>query len=269
GKNDDLTFDVQVETAEEARAAVQRYKNAGYEQIKIRNNVKLETLKVICAEAHRLGMTVTGHVPDGINALQAVEAGMDQINHINYVLTGFFPNRDRNNPPVQINFDALNVKHALQFFKEHGTVIDPTVAVLELMLRPTNKPIESFEPGMAKIPPELVVQLNKKGGSPDEAEGLAMVMDVLVKIIGGRHRAGVPVVAGTDVGVPGHTLYRELELYVKAGLTPLEAIQAATIVPARVMKLDNEVGTIAPGKRADLIILDADPSDNISNIRKV
>ena len=76
---------------------------------------------------------------------------------------------------------------------------------------------------------------------------------------GGLHRAGVPVLAGTDVGVPGHTLHRELEHYVKAGLTPLEAIQAATITPARLMKLDNEVGTIEPDRRSDLIILDADP----------
>ncbi|HEX6717802.1 MAG TPA: amidohydrolase family protein [Pyrinomonadaceae bacterium] len=68
--------------------------------------------------------------------------------------------------------------------------------------------------------------------------------------------------------MPGHTLHRELELYVKAGLTPLEAIQAATIVPARVMKLDAEVGNIEAGKRADLIVLDANPLENINNIRK-
>jgi Amidohydrolase family len=95
------------------------------------------------------------------------------------------------------------------------------------------------------------------------------MMLVLLKLVGALHRAGVPIVAGTDVGVPGHTLHRELELYVKAGLTPLEAIQAATITSARVMKLENEVGTIEPGKRADLIIVDANPLDNISNIRKV
>jgi imidazolonepropionase-like amidohydrolase len=96
-----------------------------------------------------------------------------------------------------------------------------------------------------------------------------MVFDVWLKMTGALHRAGVPIVAGSDVGVPGHTLHRELELYVKAGLTPLEAIQAATIVPARVMKLDGEVGAIEVGKRADLIVLDANPLDNISNIRKV
>jgi imidazolonepropionase-like amidohydrolase len=90
-----------------------------------------------------------------------------------------------------------------------------------------------------------------------------------LKITGALQRAGVPIVAGTDVGVPGDTLHRELELYVKAGMTPLEAIQAATITPARVMKLDNEVGTIEAGRRADLIVLDANPVENISNIRKI
>jgi imidazolonepropionase-like amidohydrolase len=260
---------VQVETPSEARVAVQRYKSAGYEQIKIRDNVKPHTLKVICDEAHRVGMTVTGHVPAGMNALQAVEAGMDQIAHINYVLTGFFPDRDRNNPPLSIDFNAVNAKHALEFFKQHDTVIDPTLAVLELMLRPMNKPIASFEPSMSTVPPELLVQLNKKGQEGTPAELLEQVTDVLVKLVGGLHRAGVRVVAGTDVGVPGHTLHRELELYVKAGFTPLEAIQAATITPARVMKLENEVGAIEAGKRADLIILDADPLADISNIRKV
>src|SRR5439155_15143919 len=124
-------------------------------------------------------------------------------------------------------------------------------------------------PDAAKVAPELKVQINRKGEAAEQAEGLRMVMDVLLKITGALHRGGVPVVAGTDVGVPGHTLHRELELYVKAGMTPLEAIQAATITPARVMKLDSEVGTIESGKRADLIVLDANPLDNISNIRKI
>lgn len=262
-------FDVQVETPEEARAAVQRYHDAGYEQLKIRDNVKLETLKVICAEAHRLGMTVTGHVPQGMNALQAVEAGMDHINHLNYALTGFFPRRDRNDLPVTINLNGPNATNALKFFKEHGTVVDPTDAVLELMLRPLNIPIETFEPGVRNVPEELTAQINKKGQAADQAEGLRMVLDVLLKITGALHKAGVPIVAGTDVGVPGYTLHRELELYVKAGMTPLEAIQAATIVPARVMKLDSEVGNIEVGKRADLIVLDANPLDDISNTRKL
>ena len=88
-------------------------------------------------------------------------------------------------------------------------------------------------------------------------------------MIGALHKAGVRVVAGTDQAIPGHSLHREIELYVQAGFTPLEAIQAATSVPAQVMGLDKDVGTVEVNKRADLIVLDANPLDDIHNIRTV
>src|SRR6185436_20126888 len=117
-----------------------------------------------------------------------------------------------------------------------------------------NVPVESFEPGAAKVAPELRVQINKKGESAEQAEGLRMVVDVLLKTTVALQRAGVPIVAGSDVGVPGHTLHRELELYVKAGMTPLEAIQTATTTPAHSFKLDFEFGAIERGARADLLV---------------
>src|SRR5262249_2036160 len=86
-------------------------------------------------------------------------------------------------------------------------------------------------------------------------------------VIKALHDGGVRIVAGTDYGLPGFSLLREIELYAEAGLSPLEAIQAATVVPADVMGLSNEAGTLAPGKRADLVVLDRDPLLAIHNIR--
>jgi imidazolonepropionase-like amidohydrolase len=83
------------------------------------------------------------------------------------------------------------------------------------------------------------------------------------------HKAGVTIVAGTDQAVPGHSLHREIELYVEAGFTPMEAIQAATIVPARVMHRVRELGTIEVGKHADLILVDGDPLAEIRRTRRI
>ena len=88
-------------------------------------------------------------------------------------------------------------------------------------------------------------------------------------IVNALRAAGIPIVAGTDLVVPGHSIARELELEVRGGFTPMQAIQAATIVPARAMALDGESGTVEPGKRADLVLLDGDPLTNISEVRRV
>jgi imidazolonepropionase-like amidohydrolase len=88
-------------------------------------------------------------------------------------------------------------------------------------------------------------------------------------IIAALHKAGVPIVAGTDEGVPGFSVYRELELYVKAGFSPMDALRSATSVSAAALGLEKETGTIEAGKHADLLVLDKNPLDDISNIRTV
>jgi imidazolonepropionase-like amidohydrolase len=264
GKNNVHSFDIQVDTPDEARAAVRRYKNAGFEQIKIRDHLKPDILKVITEEAHRLGMTLTGHVPSAMNVLQAVEAGQDQISHINFVAPAFDFKRNPSGPGFVVDLDSARTKHAIELFRQHGTVFDPTLAYMELFVRSKATPIETFEPGFAKLPREYAEHLNQEGGGAPVGALLSFL-----SLVGVLHHAGIPVVAGTDCVVPAHSVHRELELFVKAGFTEMEAIQAATIVPARAMKVDKEVGTVEKGKRADLIIVDADPLQSISNIRKV
>jgi imidazolonepropionase-like amidohydrolase len=263
---------IRANTPEEARAVVNRYKSAGFEQIKIYSSVKPETVAAITAEAHRLGLTVTGHVPIEMIATEAVEAGMDQINHISFLPPVMLPEDampEPGQPPPLVNIESAEAKRAVEFFKKHGTVIDPTIALKELDLHPIDTPVATFEPGVAKVARELTAQLNNRGVPPADAAVTRAIFEQYLVIIGALHRAGVPLIAGTDQSVPGHSLHRELELYVRAGFTPMEAIQAATIVPARVMKMEKEVGTIEVGKRADLIILDGNPLESISNIRKV
>lgn len=263
---------IRANTPEEARKVVNRYKSAGFEQIKIYSSVKPEVVAAITAEAHRLGLTVTGHVPIEMIATEAVEAGMDQLNHVSFLPPVMLPEDaepEPGKPPPLVNIESTEAKRAVEFFKKHGTVIDPTIALKELDLHSIDAPVAAFEPGVLKVARELTAQLNNRGVPPADAAITRAIFEQYLAIIGALHRAGVPLIAGTDQSVPGHSLHRELELYVRAGFTPMEAIQAATIVPARVMKLEKEVGTIEAGKRADLIILDGNPLESISNIRKV
>ncbi len=265
-----------VDTPEQARMWTDRYHAAGFQQMKIYSSVKLEELKAVADEAHRLGMTVTGHIPEGLNAYQAIEAGQDQINHIGYVadimkapLPEGATRLDRYKANANIDLDSPEAKKALAFLKDHHTVVDPTLALMEFFTATTAKPPASFEPGVNKVAPELAEQLTDVGPPTERSDIGQKVFAKELEIVGALHRAGIPVVAGTDQTVPGHSLHREIELYVQAGFTPMEAIQAATIVSARAMGIDKESGTVEKGKRGDVILVNGDPLDDIRNLRNV
>ncbi len=234
------------DTPEQGRAMVARYKAAGFAQMKIYSRIQPDVLRAIAAEAHRVGMTVTGHVPDGMTARQAVEAGMDQINHLGPV----YQEMRRSGP------------EAVQFFRQHGTVVDPTMAWNELLGRAANVDIASFEPGFAHAPYTLTSLIGSASGrGASNRDQLAAIRTL--------YDAGVPIVAGTDKAVPAHSLHRELELYVEAGISPMNVILLATSGAARVMGMSADVGTVVPGKRADLILVDGNPLEHFADLRKV
>ena len=265
-----------INTPEQARMWVDRYHAVGFQQMKIYSSVKLEEVKAVADEAHKLGMTVTGHVPEGLNAFQVIEAGQDQINHIGYIADIMRPKmppnagfRERFQAEANLNLDSPEALKALAFLKQHHTVVDPTMALSEFMTATTAKPPASFEPGVNKVAPELAEQLTDVGPPSDRAKMVEAVFEKELAIVGALHRTGIPVVAGTDQTVPGYSLHREIELYVQAGFTPMEAIQAATIVPARVMGMEKQSGTVEKGKRGDLIIINGNPLEDIHNTRNV
>ncbi|MDB5134623.1 MAG: amidohydrolase family protein [Mucilaginibacter sp.] len=255
---------IQADTKVEAIKAVDRYKENGFVQIKIYSSVKPAIVKAICDEAHRLGLTVTGHIPNGMTLQQGVDSGMNQVNHVQYVYSIMKRNKDRSidfNDPVSIA--------AINFIKEHNVVIDPTVGVFEMSFRSIKDDITIMEPAFYTLPLPLQALLKNTGQDTAGAKKFKPLYQSLLVIVKKLHDAGVTIVAGTDQGFPGFSVARELELYVQAGLTPADAIQTATITPAKVMSLDKSTGSIDEGKQADIIIVDGDPLKNIRDIRNV
>jgi imidazolonepropionase-like amidohydrolase len=254
---------VRVNTAAEAQTIVQKYKDAGYQQIKIYSSVKPEMIKAIATEAHAAGLPVTGHVPQGVALLQAIELGQDQVNHFPFVTRAMLISREQK----LVATDTLPQK-VLRILKEKNIVVDPTLGIYEWILRPLDQPLDAFEPGVNYMTEDLKEIFRNFGMPAEEATKNKILLENGKATVLALHRAGIPIVAGTDMIVPGFSLYRELELYHQAGLSSLEALQTATINPARVMKMETQTATITEGKTADLIIVDGNPLQNISDIRK-
>lgn len=240
-------------TPEEGRAIVRRYHELGFEQVKLYSLLRPDVVGAISREAHALGMTVTGHVPTSLSLRAAVDSGMDHIAHL----------------PVRGDPQSDSVRHVIAELKRHGTVIDPTASWGELLGHSTAEPVTNLQPVLHHLPPVLALRIAAMGMPNVDTATAHSRLSRTLAIIRALHQAGVPIVAGTDEGVPGFSIYREIELYVKAGMTPMEALQAATSVSARAMQLDGEVGTLEVGKRADLLVLDANPLKDIASIRRV
>ncbi len=254
---------VDTETPAEGIAAVDRYADAGFQQIKVYTQLKPDVLAAISAEAHRRGMTVTGHVPAAVDAFGGIAAGMDQINHLQFVTR---PMQPEGGGPIDLSGDRA--KALIKLMKDHQTVVDPTDGWGEMAGHPKAIRAAAFEPGLDDAPFVLAAKFEALGGPGDPAR-FRERMDTSGRVIKALYDAGVPIVAGSDTGLIGYGVDRELELYVAAGLPPMAAIQTATLGAARAMKLDKETGSIEVGKRADLVLVEGDPLSNISDLRRV
>lgn len=249
--NDSLAFGaVTAGTPEEARNIVTRYRAMGFRQIKLYGRLQPAVVRAIIDVAHEQGMTVTGHLPASMTLEQWVAAGADQVAH------------------MPLGDDSAETARDVRLLARHATVVDPTLPWNELLGRAPDMPIESFEPGIRSAPATLALSYRSVRNPTDSAAFRARLNAELraVKLL---YDAGVKFTAGTDGALPGYSVIREIELFVQAGLSPADAIRAATVVAARTSGLDGESGSLEPGKRADFVVLDADPLANIANLRRV
>ena len=258
-----------VRSENEARAQVRHFASLGFEQMKLYDSVPPPLVPLVADEAHKHGMTLTGHVPSGMNAFDFIDAGADQINHVRFIYAAIVPDADPVAAAPPVDVESAAAKRLFALMRERGTVVDPTLAQYELEARASATPVSSFEPAIVKAPAPLAALLEAAVVPPDRLARAQRRFEDFLRLVGAMHRAGVKIVAGTDMVLPGHTLHRELELYVRAGMTPAEAIRAASAVPAAAMGLERDTGTIEKGKRADLVIVDGNPLERISDVRNV
>lgn len=269
------------DTEEEARTAIDNYAKLGYVQIKVYSSLKPELLPKIVEMAHAHGMRVSGHVPSGMNAEQFVRDGVDEIQHMNFIFLDFMPQVKDTRTPArftevaahgsEIDTKSEQVQAFIQLLKEHKIVVDPTLSIFEGMF--DDRPGKMAQ-GYASVADVMPAQVRRgflygglevlQGQDQRYQDSFQRMLDMAKAF----YDSGVPIVAGTD-SLAGYTLHRELELYVKAGIPAPKVLQLATLGAARVVKRDAELGSIASGKLADVILVDGDPAMHISDIRRV
>lgn len=266
----------------QAKNAIDWYAEHGYPQLKIYNSFPKAILAETVAYAHARGMRVSGHIPAGLRAREALDAGFDEINHINQVMLNFLATPTTETRTLErfilpaekvagLDFNAPEVKQFIARLKKQGTVIDSTLATFAFLKQKDGDMNTPFAPIAGHMPPD--VQRGFHVGAMKIADAATQARyeksyAKMVEFVGLLYKAGVPLVAGTDE-MAGFTLQAELELLVQAGLTPAQALQVATRNGARYTGTSADRGAIAKGKLADLVLVDGDPTSNIGDIRKV
>jgi hypothetical protein len=265
-----------------AKQAIDWYAANGYPQLKVYNSFPKDILPATVAYAHGKGLRVSGHVPVHLRAQDALDAGFDELNHINQVVLNFLVKPDTDTRTLErfylpareaadLDLDSKPVQDFIATLAAKQVVLDPTLATFEF-LHQRNGEISPIFAGIEDhLPPD--VQRGRRAAEmdiPDAATGARYreSFQRMVEFVGQAWRAGVPLVAGTDE-VPGFTLQHELALYVRAGLTPAQALQVATWNGAKYSGVLEQLGSIAPGKLADLVLVDGDPTADIGDLRKV
>jgi hypothetical protein len=271
-----------VNSVGEAESAIDWYAQRGYRQIKLYNSIKPEWAAPIAAYAHSRELRVSGHVPAFSRAERVVREGYDELQHVNQLMLNFVSEPDTDSRTIvrfnlvgekshTLDLESKSVRDFIALLAERRTVIDATMATFEGSY--TQRPGD-MDPSLAAIADHMpfATQRAWRNNTTDVSGGKLEVYRAswqrMMQFFGKLHAAGVPLVAGTD-SIAGFMLHRELELYVQAGVPPGEAIRIATENGAHYAGVPHETGTIERGKRADLILVDGDPTKIISDIRRI
>jgi len=282
--------------AVEGRQAVDALKKTGVDFVKMKSFLSRDAYFAIASEARRQHMVLAGHVPDAVRVAEASDAGQKSIEHLTGVALGCsalerqlldektraFAARERARygrveQQAAATFDAEIASAFFCKFVGNGTWQVPTLVELrrnalgDHSAEPGENPTRD-DPRWTYLPSSLRDWWSKNRGATVSEEGEQLFASE-VALTQKMHSAGVLFMAGTDSPnpsiLPGFALHEELKLLVSAGFSPLEAIQAATLSPARYLGKEKDLGTIEVGKLADRVLLEANPLEDISSTRKI
>jgi hypothetical protein len=292
-----------VANADAARRAVRTFKARGCDFIKIYSLLSRETYFALADEAKQREIPFVGHVPIYITPSEASHAGQKSIEHLDF--SSAFSTREAElmkdmaleieryggNPYftalVYCALDANLVRAADTYDKEKLVKVSGIFVKNRTWFCPTlaYQHADAFhdqeeytkDPRLKYIPRDFLDEWaelkNARMSMPQRMEEMKRVFPTFLKMVGAMRRAGVNFLAGTDATqihvLPGFSLHNELALLVKAGFTPLEALQSATIAPARFKEREKDLGTIERGKFADMVLLEANPLDDINHTKKI
>jgi Amidohydrolase family len=281
---------ISVGNEEEGRGAVRRVKQWGADFVKVYALLPRDAYFGIADESKQQGITFVGHVPTSVSPAEASDAGQKSIEHLTGVLIGCSDKegelrdelvKSRSPRPrarIQMmaleNYDKKKAADLFARFAKNHTWQCPTLTVLRAnaYLRDENFRRDAR---LRYVPRQLQQRWSFSIANRDEGDspGAKTLFQKQLEIVGVMHKAGVPILAGTDTGnpfcFPGFSLHDELAFLVIAGLTPVESLRSATFDPAKFFGLDKTLGTIEEGKIADLVLLDANPLEDIRNTQKI
>lgn len=270
-------------TPAEARAAVDSLSRLGVDLVKLHGQLSRESWFAALRAARERGLRTGGHVPRSISAAEASDSGLGSLEHLLQIPISCTPAESlalAPRFPIQGMLGRCTSADLAPLFArlvKNGTAVVPTqVAAYEISRWPlTDLPGDAYARHLPDTLRRFVTQIFQiPPGVPADAHrtGEALFAKRLA-LVGAMHRAGVVLLAGTDAPLrnspPGFGLHEELALLVRAGLSPFAALRAATLAPADWFGMQDSLGTVAPGKLADLVLLDANPLSDIRNLRRI
>lgn len=270
-------------TIEAARRMVREQKAAGFDHLKIQEGLKREVYDAIVETAKEVGISFAGHVPNDVGLHRALEAGQKSVDHLdNYIdaaeaddspLRGLDPAERARRLPFYL--DERKIAPLAKKTRALGVWMVPTMALWEVF--ETAEPAESLRqrPELKYMPPQTVDQWvaakQKRAANADPKAG-ERVIAFRRKMLRALHEAGAKIALGTDspqiFSVPGFSIHREMPIMVACGMTPYEVLRSGTRNVAEYFGTLKESGTIEPGKRADLILLEANPLIDVANVAR-